>query len=92
MSVHKIYVGNISYQTTEEDLKEHFEKAGEVINVKIITDRDTGRNRGFGFIEMTEEGVSQAIEELNDKEFMGRNLKVSVAKDNNNNRRPRNNY
>ncbi len=90
MSVHKIYVGNISYQTTEEDLKEHFEQAGEVLNVKIITDRDTGRNRGFGFIEMTEEGVNQAIEELNDKAFQGRNLKVSVAKDNN--RRPRNNY
>ena len=88
MSVHKIYVGNISYQTTEEDLKGHFEQAGEVLNVKIITDRDTGRNRGFGFIEMTEEGVNNAIAQLNDKDFMGRNLKVSVAKDNNRRSRP----
>ena len=76
-----IYVGNISYQSTEESLQELFEQYGEVSSVKLITDRETGRKRGFGFIEMaTEEGGAAAIEKLNDFVFDGRNLRVNEAK------------
>jgi len=74
-----IYVGNINYQATEEDLRPVFAEYGEVISVKIINDRETGRSKGFGFIEM-ESGAETAIEELDGKEFQGRRLRVNVAR------------
>ena len=74
-----IYVGNINYQATEEDLKPVFAEYGEVISVKIINDRETGRSKGFGFVEM-ESGADTAIEELDGKDFQGRKLRVNVAR------------
>jgi RNA recognition motif-containing protein len=77
----QIYVGNMSYGTTEESLRNLFSGFGDVENVKIITDRETGRAKGFGFITMSNDAqANKAIEELNDKEFEGRNLKVNEAK------------
>lgn len=74
-----IYVGNINYQATEEDLKNVFSEYGEVTSVKIINDRETGRSKGFGFVEM-ESGAEKAIEELDGKEFQGRRLRVNEAR------------
>ncbi len=76
-----IYVGNLSYDATEDGLRKVFEEYGEVESVKIIIDRYTNRSRGFGFVEMTsdEEGQS-AISGLNGKEIDGRNLKVNEAR------------
>jgi RNA recognition motif-containing protein len=74
----KLYVGNIPWRATEETLAEYFGQVGEVQSVNIITDRQTGRSRGFCFVEM--ENGKEAIEKLNDIEFEGRNLRVSEAK------------
>jgi len=74
-----IYVGNLNYKTTEETLRTLFEEYGEVLSVKLIKDRDTGKKKGFGFVEMEDEFGKKAIDELNDKEFDGRNLKVNEA-------------
>ncbi len=76
-----IYVGNLSFDTAEKDLRELFEKYGAVDSVKIIPDQFTGRSRGFGFIEMAtrEEGM-KAIQELDSKDLGGRTLKVNEAK------------
>jgi len=74
-----IYVGNLNYKTTEVSLKELFEQYGEVESVKLIKDRDTGKKKGFGFVMMEDEYGQKAIDELNDKEFDGRNLKVNQA-------------
>jgi len=74
-----IYVGNINYQATEEDLRPVFSEYGEVISVKIINDRETGRSKGFGFVEM-ESGADTAIEELDGKDFQGRRLRVNEAR------------
>ena len=74
-----IYVGNINYQATAEELKPLFAEYGEVISVKIINDRETGRSKGFGFVEM-ESGADTAIEELDGKEFQGRRLRVNEAR------------
>ena len=77
----KIYVGNLSYDTGEEDLRKAFEAHGQVDSVTIITDRDTGRPKGFGFIEMSNDKEAQAaIDNLNEKDFMGRSIKVNVAR------------
>ena len=77
----KLYVGNLSFQTTNEDLQSLFEQAGTVESVNVIEDRETGRSRGFGFVEMAsnEEG-QKAIEQFNGKEFNGRNLTVNEAR------------
>ena len=77
----KLYVGNLAFQTTSEDLQELFSQAGTVQSANIIEDRDTGRSRGFGFVEMSskEEG-NAAIAEFNGKEVNGRNLNVNEAK------------
>ena len=76
-----IFVAGLSYQISEEDLKELFEEYGTISSAKIITDRDTGRSKGFGFVEMDDEAEAQrAIEELNDAEYDGRTLAVSVAR------------
>ncbi|HEY0324292.1 MAG TPA: RNA-binding protein [Pyrinomonadaceae bacterium] len=77
----KLYVGNLSFQTSSDDLQELFAQAGTVESVSIIEDRETGRSRGFGFVEMSssEEGQN-AIEQFNGKEVNGRNLNVNEAK------------
>jgi RNA recognition motif-containing protein len=76
-----IYVGNLSYQVTQEDLKQAFEEYGTVNRVQLPTDRETGRMRGFAFVEMgTEEEEAAAIEALDGAEWMGRDLKVNKAK------------
>src|ERR1041384_988249 len=77
----KLYVGNLSFQTTSEDLKEHFAQAGNVESASVVEDRMTGRSRGFGFVEMaTAEEAAAAIEQFNGKEFAGRNLTVNEAR------------
>jgi nucleolin len=78
-SGNKIYVGNLPWDTNESDIKELFQKYGEVTSVNMITDRETGRPRGFCFIEMVDPDM--AISELDDKEFGGRNLKVNRARE-----------
>jgi len=76
----KLFVGNLSFQTTESDVTSAFEQCGAVESVSIITDRDTGRSKGFGFVVMEEEGASKAIATLNGSELNGRNLTVNEAK------------
>jgi len=78
----KLYVGNLPYRTNQEDLTELFSKYGEVTFVRIITDRESGRSRGFGFVEMsTPESAQEAIESLHDQENLGRKLIVNIARD-----------
>ena len=77
----KLYVGNLSFQTTETELKDLFTQAGQVDTVRIITDRDTGRSKGFGFVEMEEGGgADKAIAALNGSQLGGRTLTVNEAK------------
>ncbi|GAB4389633.1 MAG: RNA-binding protein [Thermodesulfovibrionales bacterium] len=77
----KIYVGNLSYKADEESLRELFEKSGEVLSVKIITDAATGQSRGFGFVEMSsDEDAEKAIASLNGSSFMDRNIVVNEAR------------
>jgi RNA recognition motif-containing protein len=77
----KLYVGNLSYDTTENDLQDLFSKHGPVTEVAIMQDRATGRARGFGFVTMaTEEGAQAAIQGLNGKEVQGRALTVNEAR------------
>jgi len=76
-----IYVSNLSFNIQDEDLREFFTPFGEVTSAKIITDRETGRSRGFGFVEMSDEAASKkAITELNGSEVDGRTMKVMEAK------------
>ncbi|MDD0853506.1 RNA-binding protein [Halobacteriovorax sp. GB3] len=80
--MNKLYVGNISFQTNEEELKEAFSQHGEVLSVKIITDRDTGRSRGFGFVEMNDADQANAcVENLDGYEVQGRALRVNIAQE-----------
>ena len=77
----KLYVGNLSFRTTQEDLRELFAQAGTVESASVIEDRETGRSRGFGFVEMaSQEEALAAIEQFNGKEFNGRNLTVNEAR------------
>src|SRR6185295_17837287 len=76
----RIFVGNLSYQTTESDLTSLFEQAGEVQSASIITDRDTGRSKGFAFVEMGSEGADKAITQFNGTELNGRALTVNEAR------------
>jgi RNA recognition motif-containing protein len=77
-----MYVSNLSFHTTDEDLNNLFSKFGAVTSAKVITDRETGRSRGFGFVEMSSDDDSQkAIAGLNQKEIEGRQMSVSVAKE-----------
>jgi len=77
----KLYVGNLSFQTSSEDLRDLFSQAGTVESASVVEDRDTGRSRGFGFVEMSskEEGEA-AIAQFNGNDLGGRNLTVNVAK------------
>lgn len=75
-----IYVGNLSYNTTEQSLRQLFERYGTVMSVKLIEDRETGRPRGFGFVEMEAADAAQAVRALNGAELDGRALKVNEAK------------
>jgi RNA recognition motif-containing protein len=78
----KIYVGNLNYDTQEADLRALFSAHGAVQSVNIITDRDTGRSKGFGFVEMADGAATQAaITALNGKELDGRTLRVNMAMD-----------
>lgn len=78
----RLYVGNLSYSITELDLRELFAPLGTVTDAKIITDRETGRPRGFGFIEMsTDEEAKKAIDELNGRDVQGRQVAVKEAED-----------
>jgi RNA recognition motif-containing protein len=77
----KIYVGNISFQTTDDDLNKIFSEIGKVESAQIIKDRDTGRSKGFGFVEMSDDAAAaKAIEQLNGKEMNGRALTVNEAR------------
>ncbi len=76
-----IYVGNLSYEVTEEDLRQAFGAFGQVESVNIIKDKYSGESKGFGFVEMPDKAEAQsAIEDLNGKELKGRDLKVSEAR------------
>jgi len=80
MSV-QIYAGNLSYKMTDDSLQQVFSPFGEVASAKIIKDRDSGRSKGFGFVEMVNESEAQAaIDKLNGSEVDGRNIKVNIAK------------
>jgi cold-inducible RNA-binding protein len=77
----KLYVGNLSYNTTEEQLRDLFSEVGEITDIALITDRDTGRSKGFGFIEMaTDEAAQEAIERYNGYSLDNRDLTVNIAR------------
>ena len=77
-----MYVANLAFNVQEEDLKKLFSTCGEVVSAKIITNRDTGQSRGFGFVQMkTNEEGKLALESLNHKELLGRNISVSEARE-----------
>lgn len=75
-----IYVGNLPYNSTDQDLRTLFEEFGTVHSAKVITDRETGRSRGFGFVEMDPEGSEAAIKALDGKQMDGRAIKVNMAR------------
>lgn len=78
----KVFVGGISWNTDNEGLREAFERFGEVVDAKVITDRETGRSRGFGFVTFAEgDAASQAISEMDGQELDGRTVKVNEAQD-----------
>ena len=77
----RLYVGNLSFQTTSQDLQDYFSQAGTVESANVVEDRETGRSRGFGFVEMaTKEDGENAINMFNGKDLNGRNLTVNEAK------------
>ena len=78
----KLYVGNLPFSTTEDELREAFARHGDVESVNVITDRETGRSRGFGFVEMGDQSAAEeAMRALDNTDFGGRNLKVNEAQD-----------
>jgi RNA recognition motif-containing protein len=76
----KIYVGNLSYRTTDSDLADAFGQFGEVESARVVMDRDTNRSRGFGFVEMPDEAGKSAIAGMDGKDLQGRTLKVNEAR------------
>lgn len=81
----KLYVGNLNYRTEQESLRSLFTQYGEVVSATILSDRDTGRSRGFGFVEMADgDSATAAIQGLNGTEFEGRTLKVNEARERSN--------
>ena len=77
----KIYVGNLSFSSSEEDIRKFFSSYGEVLSVVLPSDRETGRPRGFGFVEMSEADSARAISAVNGMEFGGRTLRVNQAQE-----------
>ena len=78
----KLFVGNLSYQTTSQDLEAHFRRIGECTSAQVVTDRESGRSRGFGFVEMANSAdAERAIQELNGRDLQGRTLNVSEARE-----------
>jgi RNA recognition motif-containing protein len=81
MSQNKLYVGNLPFSSTEQDLEQAFAAFGTVTSVSVVTDRETGRPRGFAFVEMsTDQEAQAAVDGLNDTELGGRRIKVNVAR------------
>jgi len=77
----KIYIGNLPYRATEDDLRQIFSQAGTVVSVRIVSDANTGRSKGFGFIEMeTDDMAKKAIDQFNGTDFQGRSLRVAEAR------------
>lgn len=81
MSTKRLYVGNLPFDATQDSVRAAFEAHGTVHEVSLVTDRDTGRPRGFGFVEMDEEGAKAAIAALDSTDFGGRDLKVNEARE-----------
>jgi RNA recognition motif-containing protein len=77
----KLFVGNLPFRATDEELNNHFSQYGNVLSVAIIMDRQTGRSRGFGFVEMDDNDALAAIQNLDGKEFNGRELRISEARE-----------
>ena len=78
---HKLFVGGLSFNTTNDGLEQFFAQSGEVASAAVVTDRDTGRSRGFGFVEMTSgEGAQRAVADLNGRELDGRMLRIELSK------------
>lgn len=77
----KLYVGNLPFSTDEDAIRDLFAPYGDVQSVNLIVDRETGRLRGFGFVEMDEEGANSAMEALNGKAFGGRDLRINEAQE-----------
>ena len=75
----KLYVGNLPWSVDDSELESLFSALGDVISARVITDRETGRSRGFGFVEMEDAGASKALEEMNGKDIGGRPLRVNEA-------------
>jgi RNA recognition motif-containing protein len=81
MNQNRLFVGNLSYQTTENDLQDYFSQAGAVTSANLMVDRVTGKSRGFAFVEFaTSEEASKAVEQFHNKEFQGRTLTVNIAR------------
>jgi len=78
--VKKIYVGNLPFESSEDEIRQLFEEHGPVHSVSLISDRETGRSRGFGFVEMDDAGASAAIGALNGRDLGGRSLRVDEAR------------
>ena len=86
----RLFVGNLSYQTLEQDIQDHFAQAGNVSSVSLMFDKFTGKSRGFAFVEMTSaEEANKAVEMFNGKELQGRTLTVNVARPREERERPR---
>ena len=77
----KLYVGNLAWRATEAELKDLFGSFGKVLSVSIVTDRDTGRSRGFGFVEMDDADMAKALDGANGRDLGGRELRVSEARE-----------
>lgn len=81
MAQQNLFVGSLAYATTDDTLKAHFEQIGEVASARVITDRDSGRSKGFGFVEFVKDEDNQkAIDQLDGKELDGRTINVSLAR------------
>jgi RNA recognition motif-containing protein len=81
-----LYVSNLGFQVTDDELKTLFAKYGEVTSAKVITDRETGRSRGFGFVEMADKSAQEAMKDLEGKQVDGRTISVTQAKPKSDNR------
>ncbi len=81
MATQNLFIGSLAYATTDDGLKAHFEQVGPVVSARVITDRESGRSKGFGFVEFENDDDNQkAIDQLNGKELDGRTINVSLAR------------